>query len=438
MPADLLIRNLRLVDGRGEYGLADLLIEDGFIASLEGGAAHETRDAQGWMATPGLCDPHAHLRDPGQEAKEDLASGLLAAVRGGYTDLVSMPNTSPPIDTPAAVEYLLRKAAQLDLARLHPSAALSQNQAGQLLTEAHALAQSGAIMLTDDGQTNEDAGLLALGLRYAAAWKLVVAVHAEDASLRRNGVMNEGPLSVQLGLPGNPAAAEAARVARDLEVLRQAMEWSPHHLPRLHIQHLSTARALELITLARQQGLPVTTEVCPHHLTLTDQALSSLDPVYKVAPPLRTAQDVEALTQGLLDGRIDCVATDHAPHTRAEKDLDMLRAPSGIASLEVAWALLFTRLHLEQGFPLPTLVERFTDGPRRILGLPPIRLAVGQEASLMLFDPTTPRPVNSAEFATKARFGPWEGWELRGWPQATLVRGRVVFGQPNPGAITRG
>lgn len=420
MAGDLLIRNATLVDGRGVQGKTNVLLNEGRIVSLSGGNATRVLEAEGLMLCPAFMDPHAHLREPGQEAKEDLQSGLTAAVRGGYSDIVCMPNTSPPLDHPEMVQALLEKSKRLGLARLHPAAALTQGQAGEKLTEAMQLKQAGAVMLTDDGHTNEDAGVLALGLRYAHSWGLVVAVHAEDAGLRRGGVMNEGRLSERLGLPGNPAAAEAARIARDIEVLRYASG-------RLHIQHLSTRRGLELVTAAKRDGLAISTEVGPHHLTLTENALQSLNPIYKVAPPLRTQEDVEALIEGLANGSIEAIGTDHAPHTQAEKEQDLLRAPSGIASLEVAFALLFTELHLKRGFDLATLIERFTNGPRQILGQNPISLEVGAEASLVLFDPQTPAKVQSQNMATKAKFSPWEGWELRGWPVFTFVDGQLVF-----------
>ncbi len=420
----ILIRNVRLVDARGERGPLDVLVGEGRILSLEGGEAKTVVDGTGRFLAPGFLDLHAHLREPGEEVKEDLASGLLAAVRGGYTHVVSMPNTKPPVDTPETVRALREKAGALGLARLLPAAALTQGQEGRLLTPAGLLREAGAVLLTDDGRTNEDAGVLAAGLLQAASFGLPVAVHAEDASLRRGGVMNDGELADLLGLPGNPPEAEAARIARDLEVLRYALRRSPA-TPRLHVQHLSTKRGLELVREAKRAGLPVTAEATPHHLTLTEEALRGLDPLYKVAPPLRTAKDQEALLEGLLDGTLDAIATDHAPHTEAEKEMDLLRAPFGIPSLEVAFPLLYTELHLKRGLPLPRLVALFSEGPRRVLGLPPLLLEEGAEASLVLLDPRE-RPVDPRGFASKARFSPWAGRSLGGWPVLTLVEGRVV------------
>jgi dihydroorotase len=420
----ILIKNVNLVDAKGVRGPADVLVGEGRILSLEGGEASLVVDGSGKLLAPGFLDLHAHLREPGEEVKEDLASGLLAAVRGGYTDVVSMPNTRPPVDTPEAVRALKAKALRLGLARLHPGAALTVGQEGERLTQAGGLKEAGAVLLTDDGRTNEDAFILAAGLLQAAPLGLPVAVHAEDASLRRQGVMNDGPLAHRLGLPGNPPEAEAARIARDLEVLRYALRRSKA-TPRLHVQHLSTKRGVELIREARRAGLPVTAEATPHHLTLTEEALKGFDPIFKVAPPLRAEEDREALLEGLLDGTLTAIATDHAPHTQAEKERDLLRAPFGIPSLEVAFPLLYTELHLKRGFPLPRLVALFTDGPREVLGLKPLRLEEGAEASLVLLDPKE-APVEPARFASKARYSPWAGWVLAGWPVLTLVEGRVV------------
>jgi len=420
----ILIKNVNLVDAKGVRGPADVLVGEGRILSLEGGEASLVVDGSGKLLAPGFLDLHAHLREPGEEVKEDLASGLLAAVRGGYTDVVSMPNTRPPVDTPEAVRALKAKALRLGLARLHPGAALTVGQEGERLTQAGGLKEAGAVLLTDDGRTNEDAFILAAGLLQAAPLGLPVAVHAEDASLRRQGVMNDGPLAHRLGLPGNPPEAEAARIARDLEVLRYALRRSKA-TPRLHVQHLSTRRGVELIREARRAGLPVTAEATPHHLTLTEEALKGFDPIFKVAPPLRAEEDREALLEGLLDGTLTAIATDHAPHTQAEKERDLLRAPFGIPSLEVAFPLLYTELHLKRGFPLPRLVALFTDGPREVLGLRPLHLEEGAEASLVLLDPKE-APVEPARFASKARYSPWAGWVLAGWPVLTLVEGRVV------------
>lgn len=398
-------------------------IENGVIKGWNLPEEGEVIDGQGGTVAPALIELHAHLREPGQTEKEDLHSGLAAAAAGGYGTVVCMPNTSPAIDEPAIVRSLIGKAEGLGLARLKPAAALTRGQNGEALAELSYLKDAGAAMFTDDGRTNENARVLRLGLEYAGSLGMVVSVHAEDASLRADGVMNEGPVSEALGLPGNPAAAEAARVARDLEILAGLhAQGSEAHL---HIQHLSTARALDLVRGAKARGLNVTCEVCPHHLTLTDEALRGFDALYKVAPPLRTQADADALLEGLKDGTVDCIATDHAPHTRAEKERDLLDAPSGIAYIELAFPLMYTRFGKELG--LDRLLELMTAAPARVMGWPVPSLETGAPADLVILDLETEREVNPAEFKSKAKFTPWAGETLRGWPLLTVVAGQVAY-----------
>lgn len=402
----------------GSDRLESVTVENGIIQGWNLGELGEVLDGQGGTVAPALIELHAHLREPGQTEKEDLASGLAAAVAGGYGTVVSMPNTTPVVDDPATVRALIEKAEGLGLARLKPAAALTRGQKGEQLAELAFLKDAGAAMFTDDGRTNENARVLRLGLEYARSLGMVVSVHAEDAALRADGVMNEGLVSEELGLPGNPAAAEAARVARDIEIV--ALTGA-----RLHVQHLSTARALDLVREAKRRGLPVTCEVCPHHLTLTDEALRSFDAIYKVAPPLRTQADAEALLEGLLDGTVDCLATDHAPHTRAEKERDLLDAPFGIASIELAFPLMWT--HFGERLGLEKLLDLMTAAPARVLGWPEPTLEAGAPADLVVLDLDTEREVNPAAFRSKAKFSPWAGERLKGWPRLTVVGGRVAF-----------
>lgn len=416
----VLIRGATLVDARGVHGVADVLVQNGRIASLGGGEAGRVVEARGMLLLPGFLDLHAHLRTPGEEQKESLETGLRAAAAGGFTAVVMMPNTRPPLDRPEAVRGVLRRAAGVRGARALAAAALTKGQGGAELAELRLLANAGAVLFTDDGRTNEDAGVLAAGLRYAAGLGRPVAVHAEDAGLRGGGVVHDCPLTVALGLPGNPAEAESARVARDLEVLRMT---GGH----IHFQHLSTKSAVRLVAGAKKKGRRVTAEATPHHLTLTVDALKGLDPLYKVAPPLREEVDREALIEALAEGVVDVVATDHAPHTLAEKAADFLRAPFGIPSLEVAFPLLFTELVEKRGFPLVRLVEALTDGPRLVLGMAPLHLEEGAVANLVLVDPGRRQAVDPARFFSKARYSPWAGWELVGWPVLTLVEGEVVL-----------
>lgn len=398
--------------------LESVTVSDGKIKGWNLPEEGTVLDGRGGTISPALIELHAHLREPGQTEKEDLASGLAAAAAGGYGTVVCMPNTSPVIDDPAIVRSLMARAEGLGLARLKPAAALTKGQKGEALAELTYLRDAGAVMFTDDGRTNENARVLRLGLEYAHSLGMVVSVHAEDATLRADGVMNEGPVSEELGLPGNPAAAEAARVARDLEIVAQTGA-------RLHVQHLSTARALDLVREAKKRGLPVTCEVCPHHLDLTDEQLRGFDAMYKVAPPLRTQADAEYLLKGLLDGSVDCISTDHAPHTRAEKERDLLEAPSGIAYIEIAFPIMWTRFGEKLG--LEKLLDLMTAAPARVMGWPAPSLEAGAPADLVVFDLETGREVEPETFKSKAKFTPWAGETLKGWPILTVVNGQVAY-----------
>jgi dihydroorotase len=416
------IRGATRVTSAGERGTGDLVLAGGRIEGPEpaGPVDHEV-DATGLVLTPAFLDPHVHLREPGQEVKEDLASGLAAAAAGGFGTVVSMANTEPPIDTPEQVRGLLERADGLPGARLRPAAALTMGLAGERPSDAAALAEAGAVMLTDDGMPVRDGERMRRACEWARDLGLVVQTHSEDPSLRADGVMNEGPVSERLGLPGNPRAAEAAMVYRDCEIARLTGA-------RVHIAHVTCRAALEVVAFFKERGVAVTCEATPHHLTLTDEALTSFDPVYKVAPPLRTADDVAALREGVRSGLVDCIGTDHAPHTREEKHADLLSAPFGIANLEVAFAVLHEALVAgEEGLPLLRLLELLQDGPARVMGWPAPTLEPGAPADVVLLDLATPRPVDPATFRSKARFGPWDGATLRGWPMRTWVGGREVF-----------
>jgi dihydroorotase len=415
------IRNARLVDGRGEHGSGDLYLENGRIAGVDlGGQVDNEVDAAGALLTPAFIDLHAHLREPGQEVKEDLASGLAAAAAGGFGTVVSMANTSPTVDEPGIVAELVAKAERLAGARLRPAAALSHGLAGERLTDFAALQAAGAVMITDDGIPVADGHLMRRACEYAAELGLVIQTHSEDPSLRGDGVMNEGPVSQRLGLPGNPAAAEAVMVYRDCEIALLTG-------CRVHIAHVSSRRALSVIELFKAQGAPVTAEVTPHHLTLTDAALECFDPVFKVAPPLRTTEDVQALRAALASGVIDSIGTDHAPHTRAEKERDMLEAPFGIANLEVSFPLLYTELVATGELELVTLLERLQAGPARVMGWEEPTLEPGRPADLTVIDLDWEAPVEPESFESKARFTPWDGRVLRGWPRLTFSAGRLSF-----------
>ena len=415
------IRGARIVTAAGEVGVRDLVLANGRIEGAEprGPVDHEV-DATGLVLTAAFIDPHVHLREPGFEVKEDLASGLAAAAAGGYGTVVSMANTDPVVDEPGLVRGLIEKAERLAGARLRPAAALSMGLRGERLTDAAALADAGAVMLTDDGIPVVDGELMRRACEWARDLGLVVQTHSEDPTLRGDGVMNEGEVSERLGLPGNPRAAEAAMTYRDAEIARLTGA-------RVHIAHVSCRAALDVVAFFKERGVPVTCEVTPHHLTLTDEALASFDPVFKVAPPLRTADDVAALREGIRSGLVDCLGTDHAPHTREEKHRDMLAAPFGIAHIEVAFPVLYEALVEGGVVPLPELLRLLQDGPAGVMGWPRPSLDEGAPADVVLLDLDTGRTVDPTRFRSKAKFGPWDGQTLRGWPLRTWVAGREVF-----------
>ena len=416
----VLLQNARLYGADGDGGTHDLYLKDGLIEGLElGGSVDEAYDVSGRLVTPAFIDLHAHLREPGQEQKEDLASGLAAAAAGGFGTVVSMANTTPPVDDPGLVASLVAKAERLGLARLRPAATLSRGLKGQELTDFAALRDAGAVMITDDGIPVTDGHLMRRACEYALEHGLVVQTHSEDPSLRQNGVMNEGSVSQRLGLPGNPVAAEAAMIYRDCEVA--ALTGG-----RVHIAHVSSKRGMQVVEFFKAQGAPVTCEVTPHHLTLTDEVMATFDPIHKVAPPLRTAEDVLYLREAVKRGVVDNIGTDHAPHTRAEKDCDMVEAPFGIGNIEVTFPLLYTELVEKEGLPLGTLLHLLQAGPAGVMGWDRPTLGAGQPADLVVLDLQTERPVKPETFRSKAKFSPWAGQVLKGWPVLTFVRGRLA------------
>lgn len=416
---NITIRNAEIIDSRGSQGVRDVHIADGRIQEAAAPGA-EVVDAGGLTLMPAFVDLHAHLRDPGQEVKEDLASGLAAAAAGGFGTVISMANTSPVVDDPGTVADLISRAAAIGQAKLRPAATLSVGLKGGQLTDFAALQEAGAVMITDDGIPVTDGHLMRRACEYAAGLGLVIQTHSEDPAIRQDGVMNEGEVSQRLGLPGNPVAAEAVMIYRDCELALLTGA-------RVHIAHVSSRRGMQVIEWFKQQGAPVTAEVTPQHLTLTDESLESFDPVFKVAPPLRTRQDVDYLRDAVKRGLVDNIGTDHAPHTQAEKERDMLNAPFGIANLEVTFPLLYTELVLGGVIGLPQLVQLLTGGPARVMGWEEPLIVPGATADLVLVDLDTEAAVEPATFRTKAKLSPWAGMVLRGWPQRTFVDGRPVY-----------
>lgn len=415
-----LIKNAHLIDANRDYGVGALYLKDGLIEGVGlDGEVDETFDASGNVLTPAFIDLHTHLREPGGEVKEDLKSGLAAAAAGGFGTVVSMANTNPTVDEAGIVAELVAKAKDIGQAGLRPSAALSHSLSGETLTDFAALKDAGAVMITDDGIPVEDSHLMRRACEYAKELELVIQTHSEDPSLRQNGVMNEGAVSQRLGLPGNPASAEAIMIFRDCEIA--AMTGA-----RVHIAHVSSKRGMQVIEWFKEQGAPVTAEVTPHHLTLTDEVFEKFDPIYKVAPPLRTQEDVNYLLDAVKRGVIDSIGTDHAPHTRAEKDLDMAQAPFGIGNIEVAFPLLYTELVESGELELPRLLNLLQSGPASVMGWDAPTLEPGKPADLVLVDLIRSQPVRAKTFKSKAKFSPWEGQSLKGWPMMTFVAGKKV------------
>jgi dihydroorotase len=435
----LIIRGGRVLDpGSDLDGQLNVVIENGRIQVLgENVAAPHAQilNAEGLIVAPGFVDLHAHLRDPGQEYKETIPSGTEAAARGGFTTICCMPNTDPPIDTRATVEYVLRTASSAK-ARVLPIGCVTKGRAGQDLAELADLAEAGCVAFSDDGSPVRDAAVLRHALEYAQLSGRAVIDHCEDVALSRDGVMHEGWVSTRLGLAGQPAMAEEALVARDIAVAAEV--GAP-----IHIAHISTAGAIDHVRRAKRRGVPVTAEVTPHHLSLTHEAIAGppngsetslrYDTNAKVNPPLRTVEDVAACIEGLGDGTIDAVATDHAPHADYEKAVEFDVAPFGISGLETAFGLCMKLVH-DGALDLRTLIERLTKGPVRALGLERFVSGIGTmrtdaPADVVLLDPNAEWTVEPERFASKGRNTPLAGWTLKGKIVATISRGTVVWAE---------
>jgi len=425
----LLIKGGRVLSPEDSLdGEMDVFIENGVILEIAPGierAAVETLDATGAIVAPGFVDIHVHFREPGGEASETLATGLAAAVAGGFTAVCTMPNTKPVIDRPELVRTQIEKARGLGLARVFPVAAVSMASQGESLTDFAALLAAGAVAFSDDGRPVKTAGLLRRALERTRDVQAPISDHCEDASLSGAGVINEGPVATQLGVRGIPVCSEDVTVARDL-VLAEATGG------RLHVTHLSTARSLDMVRQAKRRGVRVTCEVTPHHFALTDEAVLKHGTNAKMNPPLRSAADVEAIRAGIGDGTVDAIATDHAPHAPELKAQPLgAGAPFGVIGLETAVGLALTELVHTGLISLARLVSLLSTNPARIIRQPLGRLQVGGPADVTVFDPNLGWTYRASEGRSKSRNSPFEGRTFRGGVIATIAAGRAVYRRNN-------
>jgi len=423
----LLIPNGRLLDpGQGIDETGSLFISEGRIGWLSQGKLPRTDydilDARGLIVCPGFIDFHCHLRQPGFEEKETIASGTQAAARGGFTTVCAMPNTTPPQDTPSVIDYVKSTAASQGAVRVLPIGCVSKERKGQEAVDFTALASAGVIAFTDDGEPVSNSRLMTQALEFSRLLGLPIIDHCEDKSLTGGGQMNQGALSTKLGLGGIPAVAEESMVNRDLAL-------AEHSGGHLHIAHVSTAGSVELIRRAKKRGVRVTAEVTPHHLTLTEETVAGYNTSAKVNPPLRTREDINALIKGLNDRVIDIIATDHAPHTRADKEIEFTRAAFGISGLETALGSLMGLVHRGE-LALPVLIASLTSEVAKIIGDKHGRLgtlAVGAPADVTLFDPNKEWLVAPNTFASKGKNTPLAGATLKGKVMATIYGGKIVY-----------
>jgi len=423
-----LIKGGRVIDpASGTDGSLDVVLENGKIASigedLAAPADSKTLDASGLAVIPGLIDMHCHLREPGFEYKETVATGCAAAVKGGITSVMCMANTDPVNDSASVTSYILDRAREAGTARVYPVGCITQGMNGEALSEMGELADAGCIAVSDDGRPVLSGEIMRRAIEYASIFGLLVIDHAEDLTIAGDGVMHEGPISTRLGLEGIPASAAYTEVARNISLIQEFGG-------RIHIAHVSSKLVVELIRRAKADGLPVTAEACPHHFTLTHEAVMGYDTNAKVKPPLRTAQDVEAVIEGLADGTIDAISTDHAPHHRDEKDVEFDLAAFGISGLETALSLTLGLVDSGR-FSLLEAIRKWTTAPAAIVGIPGGSLGEGSPADLALVDLEREWTVDPDQFVSKGRNTPFAGMTLKGEVVATFVGGRMVYERDN-------
>ena len=426
MNPSLLIRDGRVIDPANRRDeTADVLVIDGRIAPLSQLAGLPTPpptvDATGLAVVPGLIDIHVHLREPGQSAKETIATGTRAAAAGGFTSVVCMPNTNPVVDGPSVVAWIQEKAARDAVVNVFPTGAITRGLKGEELAPVGSMVREGIVAITDDGRCVQNHEVMRRAVEYARMFDLCVMDHCQDANLSGEGVMNEGYWSTVLGLPGWPAAAEEMIVMRNILLAELCRT-------RIHCQHLSSAGSVRLLREARGRGIPISGEVCPHHIAISDAALRTYDTNFKMNPPLRTEADIEALLGGIADGTVEILASDHAPHCPYEKEVEFDQAPFGILGLETELGLFLDLLvHKHRAIDLPRLVELLTVNPARLLKLDRGTLSEGAVADITLIDPDREWTVDREASFSRSRNTPFHGWNLRGRAVRTIVAGRTVW-----------
>ncbi len=421
----LLIKNAMIVNpDKAGKNSQDILIEKGLIKKIESSikdSAAQTIDAKGFLVMPGLIDMHVHFREPGQEHKETIESGSKAAAKGGFTTVMCMPNTSPVIDNKSIVESIIKEAKRVGLVNVIPVGAITKGLKGEELTEMFELKASGCLALSDDGRCVTNSRLMRLAFEYAKMVDILLIQHCEDHCMTHQAVMNEGLNSTILGLRGWPAAAESIIVGRDIELAQYLGG-------RIHFAHISSARSVELIRQAKAQGLLVTAEACPHHFSLTDDELKSFNSNAKVNPPLRAKEDVKAIKEAIKEGIIDCIATDHAPHTREDKELGLDHAPCGMIGLETAVGLTISELAKSKMLSWSQMVERMSSAPAKILGLKlKGEIKEGFDADIVIIDPNKEWIVSENDFVSKSINSPFVGRRLNGKVETTICNGKVVY-----------
>lgn len=408
----------------GLFQVGDLLIEEGRIQAI--GENLETTSTQvielkpQYVLCPGFIDVHTHLREPGQEHKETIETGSMAGAAGGFTTLLCMPNTTPPMDNAAIVALVMQKARQAGRSRVLPLGSATVGMGEDQLAEMADMKEAGCVGFTDDAFPIQRAETIRRAMEYCRMLEVPFVAHCEDKSLTEGGSMNEGVVSAKLGLKGMPSVAEEIAVARNLLLA----EYTGCHL---HIAHISTAGSVDLLRWAKARGIPVTGEACPHHFSLTETAVENYDTNTKINPPLRTERDVQAIKEGLADGTIDCIATDHAPHAQEEKDVEYPLAPFGIIGLETAFGLVLRELVDPGILSLPEAIKKMTWNPAQIFGLPYGQLRVGGPADLVVLDPSAEWVVDRDKLFSRSKNTPFHGWKLKGLPLLTLVEGRIVY-----------